>query len=153
MIMVGPVIRAVNIVLMAGAVLVLGAKPGRSADAEVLQPRVPPEQIEEARAVRNPVPPTPENVEKGRALFHGKAFCVTCHGRDGKGLGDIPGLVGKLPRNFTDRAWQAARTDGELLWILKNGSPGTDMAPFIPLVLTEEEAWHVLLYVRSFGGR
>ena len=26
------------------------------------------------------------------------------------------------------------------------------MAPFIPLVLTEEEAWEVLLYVRSFKG-
>jgi hypothetical protein len=25
------------------------------------------------------------------------------------------------------------------------------MAPFIPLVLTEEEAWQVLLYVRSFS--
>jgi mono/diheme cytochrome c family protein len=47
--------------------------------------------------------------------------------------------------------WQTARTDGELLWILKNGSKGTAMAPFIPLILTEEEAWHVLLYVRSFG--
>ena len=27
----------------------------------------------------------------------------------------------------------------------------TAMAPFIPLVLTEEEAWQVLQYVRSFG--
>jgi hypothetical protein len=25
------------------------------------------------------------------------------------------------------------------------------MAPFIPLVLTEEEAWQVLLFVRSLG--
>ena len=40
-----------------------------------------------------------------------------------------------------------ARTDSELFWILKNGSPGTEMALFIPLVLTEEDAWHVLLYV------
>jgi mono/diheme cytochrome c family protein len=109
--------------------------------------------MEEARSWKNPFPVTDESVEKGKALFHGKAFCVTCHGRDGRGLGDIPGLVGKLPRNFTDKLWQAARTDGELLWILKHGSPGTDMASFVPLVLTEEEAWHVLLYVRSFGRR
>ena len=40
---------------------------------------------------------------------------------------------------------------GELFWILKNGSKGTAMASFIPLVLTEEEAWQVLRYVRSFG--
>ncbi len=123
-----------------------------SADQEVLKPRVPLSQIQEARTSTNPYPSTPENVESGKEIFHGKAFCVTCHGRDGKGLGKIPGLVGKLPRNFTDKTWQATRTDGELFWILKNGSPGTDMASFIPLVLTEEEAWHVLLYVRSFGS-
>ena len=134
------------------AMLGLGAEVGRSADPEVLRARVPPDQINAARAVKNPLPATPANLERGNALFHGKAFCATCHGEDGKGLGNIPGLVGKLPRNFTDKVWQKARTDGELMWILKNGSPGTDMAPFIPLTLTEEEAWQVLLYVRSFGN-
>jgi mono/diheme cytochrome c family protein len=125
-----------------------------SADQEVLRPRVPADQIDAARQVTNPVPVTPEMIQKGKTLFEGKAFCRACHGPDGKGLGgDIePGsLKGPLPRNFTDRAWQAARTDGELFWILQHGSPGTDMASFIPLVLTEEEAWQVLLYVRSFG--
>ncbi len=136
-------------VLLAMATARVTAVP--AADAEVLRPRVPPDQIEEARTWTNPLPATDEHIEKGKALYHGKAFCVTCHGRDGTGFGDIPGLRGKLPRNFTDKVWQAARTDGELLWILKHGSPGTDMAPFIPLILTEEEAWQVLLYVRSFG--
>jgi len=121
------------------------------ADSAVLKPRVPSDQIVQVRSIKNPLPTTRENLKKGKALFHGKAFCVACHGRDGKGLGDIPGLRGKLPRNFTDTAWQAVRTDGELFWILQNGSPGTDMAPFIPLILTEKEAWQVLLYVRSFG--
>ena len=133
--------------------LCLGLFPfgSASADPEVLKPRVPAEQIDEAKRWVNPFPSTRENIEKGKAIFHGKAFCVTCHGKDGKGLGDIPGLVGKLPRNFTDKAWQAARKDGELLWILKNGSAGTAMASFIPEILTEQEAWHVVLYVRSFG--
>jgi mono/diheme cytochrome c family protein len=117
----------------------------------VLRPRVPPDQIEEARTWKNPLPMTDETLEKGRALFYGKAFCVTCHGRYGKGLSGVEGLRGKLPRDFTDKMWQQARTDGELFWILRNGSPGTDMAPFVPLILTEEEAWQVLRYVRSFG--
>jgi len=123
-----------------------------AADAAALRPRVPADQIEVAKSWKNPFPPAEENIEKGKHIFHGKAFCVTCHGPEGKGLGDIPGLRGKLPRNFTDKAWQAVRTDGELFWILKNGSPGTDMASFVPLVLTEEEAWHVILYVRFFGN-
>lgn len=124
------------------------------ADGAVLKPRVPADQMDQVKAWKNPLKPTQESLEKGKQLFHGKAFCVTCHGKDGKGLGgDIePGtLKGPLPRDFTDTDWQAARTDGELFWILKNGSKGTAMAPFIPLILSEEEAWQVLLYVRSFG--
>jgi mono/diheme cytochrome c family protein len=123
----------------------------KATDSEILNPRVPSDKIEKARSWVNPFPSTQENIEKGKALFHGKAFCMTCHGKDGRGYGDIPGLVGKLPRNFTDKAWQAARKDGELLWILKNGSKGTAMASFVPSVVTEEEAWHLILYVRSFG--
>ena len=132
-------------------IMVLSAQYGYATDSEVLRPRVPADQIEEARTWTNPFPATDDNIEKGKALFHGKAFCLTCHGRDGRGLADVDGLRGKLPRNFTDKVWQATRMDGELFWILKNGSPGTDMASFVPLVLTEEEAWHVVLYVRSFG--
>ncbi|MFO0775537.1 MAG: cytochrome c [Nitrospiraceae bacterium] len=123
-------------------------------NAEVLRPRVPVDQIEAARQVTSPSPFTPESIAAGQKLFEGKAFCSACHGRDGKGLGadlDYSTFKGPLPRNFTDKLWQAARTDGELIWILKNGSPGTDMAPFVPLVLTEEEAWQVLSYVRAFG--
>ena len=122
------------------------------ADEAVLQPRVPVDQLQVVRTWTNPFPPTEETLETGKILFHGKAFCVTCHGKDGKGLGgDIePGtLKGPLPRDFTDKDWQAARTDGELFWILKNGSKDTAMASFVPLVLTEEEAWQVLRYVRS----
>lgn len=125
-----------------------------AADKAVMRPRVPRDQIEAARAVTNPLPASEEMIAKGKALYEGKAFCKVCHGPDGKGLGaDIaPGsLKGPLPRNFTDKKWQAARTDGELFWILQNGSKGTAMAPFIPLILTEEEAWQVLRYVRSFG--
>jgi len=141
----------VGLVLAIGIGLAQFVNPALAADEAVLKPRVPIGMIEEARTWMNPLPASEENIEKGKALFHGKAFCVTCHGPDGKGLGDIPGLVGKLPRNFTDKDWQAARTDGELLWILKNGSPGTDMASFILMILNEEEAWQVLLYVRSFA--
>lgn len=151
----GPEARRLLIVTGSVAFVVAGLlawpHPTLGSDAEVLRPRVPADVIDEARRWANPLQATEENVEKGKAIFLGKAFCATCHGRDGRGLADIQGLRGKLPRNFTDQMWQAARTDGELFWILKNGSPGTDMAPFIPLVLTEEEAWQVLLFVRSLG--
>lgn len=97
-------------------------------DEAVLKPRVPIDQLQAARARTNPLPATEETIEKGKRLFQGKAFCVTCHGKDGKGLGgdsESGTLKGPLPRDFTDREWQAARTDGELFWILQNGSQGT----------------------------
>jgi mono/diheme cytochrome c family protein len=135
------------------AVLFVQAMCVWAADLEILRPRVPADQIDAVRTVTNPFSQTVERIEKGKALYEGKAFCVVCHGRDGKGLPADLELKGPLPRNFTDKEWQRARTDGELMWILKNGSPGTAMAPFIPLVLTEEEAWQVLLYVRSFPAK
>ena len=140
-------------VIMIGALLLIDGLAW-AADKAAFRPRVPKDQIETARAATNPLPADEETIAKGKVLYEGKAFCKACHGPDGKGLGaDIaPGsLKGPLPRNFTDKKWQAARTDGELFWILKNGSKGTAMASFIPLVLTEQEAWQVLRYVRSFG--
>jgi ABC-type Fe3+ transport system substrate-binding protein len=62
-------------------------------------------------------------------------------------------LRGALPRDLTDPAWQQARSDGELLWTLKNGSAGTAMAAFVPQIFDEEEAWLVLLHVRALGRR
>jgi mono/diheme cytochrome c family protein len=144
----------VSLLIAIVSVLGLPSLSAFGSDEAILKPRVPVDQLQQVRTWKNPLPATEETIDKGKKLFEGKAFCVTCHGRDGKGLGaDIePGTIrGPLPRNFTDKDWQAARTDGELLWILKNGSKGTAMAPFIPLILTEEEAWQVLRYVRSFG--
>ena len=142
--------------ILFGSVLCIQMIPSviPAADPQILRPRVPAEQLERASQVKNPLPQTPDIIARGKQLFEGKAFCRACHGADGKGLGaDIePGsLKGPLPRNFTDKEWQAARTDGELFWILQNGSKGTAMAPFIPLVLTEEEAWEIISYVRTFG--
>jgi cytochrome c len=56
-----------------------------AADPEILKPRVPADQIEEAKTWKNPLAITQENIKKGKIIFHEKAFCVTCHGKDGKG--------------------------------------------------------------------
>ncbi len=151
--MASPFSWKVTTVVVFFAAVELGASAGWGADPKVLRPRVPPDQIAAAKAVSNRLPATPERIEKGKSIFYGKGFCSSCHGLDGKGMAHIPGLRGTLPRNFTDESWQKARTDGELMWILKNGSPGTDMASFIPLVMTEEEAWQVILFVRTFGRK
>ena len=110
------------------AVSIAWAGVSAAADPDVLRPRVPADQLDSVRSLLNPFIANGDMLEKGKGLYEGKAFCAACHGRDGRGLGEGLGLKGLLPRNFTDPQWQAARTDGELFWILQHGSPGTDMA-------------------------
>ena len=143
-----------RVFMMTMVIVGLGTNAGMSAGSEVLQPRVPPDQLQEAKALQNPFTTTKEFVEKGKVLYEGTAFCSACHGLDGTGKQmnvRTPVVGGPSPTNFGDAAWQAARSDGELIWILKHGSHGTDMAPYLPLFLTEEEAWQIVAYLRSFG--
>ena len=119
-----------------------------------LKPRVPPERLEEAKSFQNPFTPSANIIAKGKKLYEGKAYCSACHGLEGAGGtsgGRITPPGGQPPTNFADAAWQAARTDGEIFWILKHGSHGTDMAPYMPLYLSEEEVWEIVIYIRMFG--
>jgi mono/diheme cytochrome c family protein len=94
---------------------------------------------------------TPEIVAAGKALYEGKGGCVLCHGISGKGDGPAAHMHSTHPpRDFTNCAFQKEREDGELFWIIKYGSPGTGMQPLIPGVLSQEEGWKVVAYVRTF---
>ncbi|MEE8207047.1 MAG: cytochrome c, partial [Nitrospinaceae bacterium] len=71
------------------------------------------------------------------------------HSKNGKGVR----MPGHAPRSFTDPQWQDARTDGELMWVLKNGSPGTGMPKRVGKDITEEEGWNVIQFIRTFRGQ
>jgi mono/diheme cytochrome c family protein len=119
-----------------------------------LKPRVPPERLYEAQSFQNPFTASDNIVAAGKKLYEGKAYFSACHGLEGPGGTSgarIPGA--QPPTHFADAAWQAARTDGEIFWILKHGSHGTDMAPHLPLYLTEDEVWQIVTYIRMFGDR
>ena len=120
-----------------------------------LKPRVPLDRLEEAKSFQNPFTPSTGIIATGKKLYEGKAFCSACHGLEGAGGtsgGRITPPGAQPPTNFADAAWQATRTDGEMFWILKHGSHGTDMAPYLPLFLSEEEVWKIVTYLRTFGG-
>lgn len=116
-----------------------------------LQKRVPFGVRAEVEALKNPVPMTPENIAMGKAIFDGKGLCFKCHGPEGKGNGKLAAFLEPSPRNFTNAEWQKDRSDGELLWIIKNGSEGTGMASMAPSEITSEEAWYVIAYIRTLG--
>ena len=70
-------------------------------------------------------------------------YCIRCHGVDGRGVWDIPGIP-----NFTDPRWQAHRTDAQIARIIIEGR-GAVMPPF-RRTLSPEEAWAMARYLRTF---
>ena len=132
------------------AVMLLSATVVGAEEKDPLKPRVPPDQIAEAKAMKNPVPNNPESVAKGKALFEGKGTCFNCHGKEGKGDGPAGAILNPSPRNFTNCKFHKKRKDGEFFWVIKNGSAGTGMVSLIPAAITEEEAWTIINYERSF---
>ncbi len=124
-----------------------------SKERDPLKPRVPADQLESARQRVSPLEASAENIAKGKSIFEDKGTCMTCHGREGRGDGRYAHLLDPSPRNFRNKAWQQARTDGELFWIISHGSPGTDMESWVPEEITEEEGWQVITYIRRFSDR
>ncbi|NGZ95014.1 MAG: cytochrome C [Nitrospira sp. WS110] len=122
-----------------------------AAERHMMQPRVPADKLAEARALTSPLPASQENVEKGKALYHGKGTCFTCHGVDGDGTGPGGAQLNPSPRNFQHHGFWRHRTEGEVFWVIKHGSPGTGMIGF-GQVLSDEEIWSLIQYEQTFAG-
>jgi mono/diheme cytochrome c family protein len=131
--------------------LVSLAIPAGAAERHMMQPRVPDDKLAQARALTSPLPSSPEIVEQGKALYNGKGTCFNCHGKDGGGNGPLAAQLNPSPRNFQHHGFWRHRTEGEIFWVIKNGSVGTAMVGFGGQ-LTDEEIWSIIQYARSFAG-
>lgn len=136
--------------LLLATTVFFGVSTG-AAERHMMQPRVPADKLAEARALRSPLPASQENVEKGKALYHGKGTCFTCHGVAGDGTGPGGAQLNPSPRNFQHHGFWRHRTEGEIFWVIKHGSPGTGMVGF-GQVLSDEEIWALIQYEHSFAG-
>ena len=89
--------------------------------------------------VRTHVNPLQEDADA--ALAGAKLYrhnCATCHGTNAQGRGSRPGLR-------TERVQSA--TDGELEWLLKNGSLAHGMPSWSRL--PEIQRWQIIRYLRT----
>jgi mono/diheme cytochrome c family protein len=101
-----------------------------------------------AAAVKNPVSPTPNSINRGRQAF--MKSCRHCHGP--KGLGDGP-LAPKnpSPADLTDAEWKYGSSDGEIFAIIANGVGGDSEMKGARSEMTATDMWSIVNFLRSIG--
>jgi mono/diheme cytochrome c family protein len=85
----------------------------------------------------NPYQGQPDAIAAGRNIF--AEHCAKCHGQDAEG-------VKKRPSLRTARIQQQA-TEGDLHWLLVNGSMKKGMPPWAKL--PDPQLWQLITYLKS----
>jgi mono/diheme cytochrome c family protein len=124
---------------------------GKGGTVQCPQARATVQAPDEFYSLVNPLENTAENIEKGRMLFSNdvQPTCVMCHGDKGDGTGGFGSDMSPKPRNFTCTEMMKDIPDGQLFWVIQNGSPDTGMPPFQGL--QDEQIWQLILYLRSLA--
>lgn len=128
------------------------AATGGGQDGVCVQPRKTARAPEEFLTKTNPLPSSTGAIHAGKELFlktAQPAACVMCHGEQGDGKGVMGAALIPSPRNFTCGAMMREIPDGQLFWIIKNGSPGTGMMSFASL--PDDQVWQLVHYIRSLS--
>ena len=101
----------------------------------------------------NPLRNEPRHIKKGKVLAHIKAkplACKHCHGMAGNGQGSMTTSMNPKPRNFTCKQTMKDISDGQLFWIIKNGSKETAMQAYS--YLSDKKIWQLIHYIRSLSN-
>jgi len=125
---------------------------GGAASGVCPQPRNTAAAPEEYLKMTNPLPASAANVKAGKTLFLQTATplaCAQCHGEKGDGQGIMADALVPPPRNFTCGQTMKDLSDGQLFWIIKNGSFGTGMMAFAGL--PDESIWQMVQYMRTLA--
>lgn len=99
----------------------------------------------EAEELVNPLNDKQQALLKGKKIY--AAECVVCHGTYGNAKTDIAKNLEQKPKNFTHKDF-SSQSDGAIFWKLSEGR-GL-MQPF-KTMLTDEEIWSLVVYVRELA--
>ncbi len=93
----------------------------------------------------NPVPISEESVQRGKTIY--QANCAGCHGAEGRGDGPAGAALKPAPSNLKVMAPQ--HPAGDLAWKI---AEGRGAMPAWKAVLSENDIWSVVNYLKQFGG-
>ena len=102
---------------------------------------------EEAKRLKNPIPPSEAALQVGRRVYLDK--CAECHGETGKGDGPQAAMYSPAPASLADAKRMASVTDGEIFYQI---SEGWKPMPSFKKRLTAEQRWQLVLFVRSLSA-
>jgi len=105
-----------------------------------------PELPEEYRGVANPLEDDHAARDAGARLF--SRNCAPCHGPDADGRGPAAPGLNPPPADFRGGPILRNHSDAFLYWRIAEGKHGTAM-PQWDGVLTENERWEVIAFLRS----
>ena len=102
-------------------------------------------------ALSNPEQASADRIAVGRKLYEKAAnpACEVCHGLNGDGNGALATQFLPRPRNFACAEMLDEIPDGQLFWIIRNGSPDTAMPAYKKL--TDAQIWQIILYLRTLA--
>jgi cytochrome c553 len=102
---------------------------------------------------KNPLFANAKNIERGKSLYQTESkptACKMCHGIRGNGNGRLARGLEPAPRNFTCEKIMKSLPDGQLFWVIKNGSKGTAM-PAHKFTMSDKDIWQIIHYLKRFA--
>ena len=123
-----------NSCALIAAAMLLSAAPLHAADVDKKFHNAP----ASVKATKNPYEGDPAAPLAGKRLY--ARNCLSCHGKLGKGTGNVPSLVdGKLD----------SVTPGEVFWFITQGDKDNGMPAWAQL--PAKQRWEIVTYVKSMG--
>jgi glucose/arabinose dehydrogenase len=123
-----------NLCALVAVALLLPAAVLAAADVDTKFHNAP----DSVQATKNPYEGNAAAAQAGKQLY--ARNCLSCHGKMGKGTGNVPSLVGgKLD----------SVAPGEVFWFITKGDKDNGMPSWA--FLPEKQRWQIITYVKTMG--